>query len=194
MVTLHEIFVKNTPAIDDEFVKDVSETADTVEDYRKEVRAHIVEEKTKNAEIELENKMVASIVESSKMEVPEVMIDDEADYMVDEFEYRLQYQGLKAEDYYKYTGSTRADLIKQYRDTAKKQVETRLVMDAIVKAENIDASDDEVEAKIAETAKDMNRDVEEFKKTLQPSQISYLKNQIISDKLLAFLKDNNKFN
>lgn len=192
-VTLHEITVKNVPALDDEFVKDVSEKANTVEEYKKEIKAQLKESKEKEAEYNLENEMIETIAKSCEVEIPDVMIDQQADDMVYEFEYRLQYQGLKPEDYYKYTNSTRDQLKSQYLETAKKQVLIRLVMENIIKAENIVATDEEVEAKIADFAKGADKSVEEYKKTMNNNQIDYIKNQIVTDKLLKFIKDNNKF-
>ena len=194
VVTLHEIFAKNVPAIDDEFVKDVSESANTVDEYKKEIKANLRAAKEQDAEYKLENEMIETIAKNTKVEIPEVMIDDQANDMVYEFEYRLQYQGLKPEDYYKYTNSTRDQLKAQYKETAKKQVLVRLVMEAIIKAENIDATEAEVDAKLEEIAKNANKTLEEYKKNVGNDEMNYIKNQIVTDKLLKFLKDNNKFN
>lgn len=193
-ITLHEIEKKVAPALDDEFVKDVSEIANTVAEYKKEIKENIKARKESEAEIELENEMIETIAKSSKVEIPDVMIDMQTDDMVYEFEYRLQYQGLNINDYYKYTNSTRDQLKSQYVEQAKKSVLMRLVMESIIKAEKIEATDEEVDSKLRDFAKGANKDFEEYKKNVVPQQMNYIKNQIVTDKLLAFLKANNKFN
>ncbi len=193
-IKLHEIEKKVVPALDDEFVKDVSETANTVAEYKKEIKENIKARKESEAEIELENEMIETIAKSSKVEIPDVMIDAQTDDMVYEFEYRLQYQGLNIDDYYKYTNSNRDQLKSQYVEQAKKSVLMRLVMESIIKAEKIEATDEEVDNKLRDFAKGANKDFDEYKKSVVPGQLNYIKNQIVTDKLLAFLKANNKFN
>ncbi len=138
--------------------------------------------------------MIETIAKSSKVEIPDVMIDAQTDDMVYEFEYRLQYQGLNIDDYYKYTNSNRDQLKSQYVEQAKKSVLMRLVMESIIKAEKIEATDEEVDNKLRDFAKGANKDFDEYKKSVVPGQLNYIKNQIVTDKLLAFLKANNKFN
>ena len=193
-IKLHEIEKKVVPALDDEFVKDVSETANTVAEDKKEIKENIKARKESEAEIELENEMIETIAKSSKVEIPDVMIDAQTDDMVYEFEYRLQYQGLNIDDYYKYTNSNRDQLKSQYVEQAKKSVLMRLVMESIIKAEKIEATDEEVDNKLRDFAKGANKDFDEYKKSVVPGQLNYIKNQIVTDKLLAFLKANNKFN
>lgn len=189
-VTVHEIKVKELPEIDDEFAKDVSEF-DTLDDYKKDITAKIIERKEKNAETKAENDLLEEIVKTCEMKVPDCMIETQIDNYMQDFEYSLMYQGLKLDDYVKYTNTTKDDIRAQYKDRAKKTVETRLVMEAIIKAEKIKADKKTVNAKIAEYAKQMNVDAKEYAAQLNAEQTSYVENEVITDKLLEFLKSNN---
>ena len=119
------------------------------------------------------------------------MVENQIDNYLQDFEYSLMYQGLKMEDYVKYTNTTMEQLREQYRERSKKTVETRLVMEAIIKAEKIKADKASIKAKIAEYAKQMNQDVKEFTEKLTAEQSSYIENEVITDKLLDFLKAEN---
>lgn len=119
------------------------------------------------------------------------MIDREAEDMVHEFEYRLMYQGLKLDDYLKYLNMTRDQLVEQYKDQAEKTVKVRLVMEQLIKAEDLKIEDNEIDAKIAEFAKDSNQSVEDFKKNLHKEQVDYIVNSIMNEKLLDFLAKEN---
>jgi len=111
--------------------------------------------------------------------------------MVHEFEYRLMYQGLKLDDYLKYLNMTREQLEDQYKDQAQKTVKVRLVMEALIKAEDLKIEDKEIDEKIEKFASDSSQTVEEFKKTLHKEQIDYIVNSIMNEKLLAFLVKEN---
>ena len=119
------------------------------------------------------------------------MIDHEAEDMVHEFEYRLMYQGLKLDDYLKYLNMTREQLEDQYKDQAQKTVKVRLVMEALIKAEDLKIEDKEIDEKIEKFASDSSQTVEEFKKTLHKEQIDYIVNSIMNEKLLGFLVKEN---
>ncbi|MDE5991056.1 MAG: trigger factor, partial [Clostridia bacterium] len=159
-IKLHEITYKEVPALDDESVKDISEF-DTVAEYKESVKKNISEKKNSESESKLENDMIEAIAKSSEVEIPQCMIDNQIEDMINEFESRLQYQGLKAEDYYKYTGMKRDDLKTQYKEMAEKNVLFRLTLEALLKAIQIPVSDEEINDKIAEMAKQAGRSVEE---------------------------------
>lgn len=192
-IKLHEIKSKVLPELNDEFAKDVSEF-DTLADYKADIRVNLEKKAQEKATRDNENKLLDTIAENTEINIPDAMIEAQVEDMVQEFEYRLMYQGMKAEDYYKYTNSSREELKVRYNDTARKQVKMRLVMEAIIKAENISASEDEINAKVADFAKGANKTVEEYKKTMHPQEAAYIENQIITDKLIDFLMANNKFN
>jgi len=190
VVTVHAIKVKELPNLDDEFAKDVSEF-DTLDDYKSDIEKKIIERKEKAAETKAENELMEMIVKSSQMKIHDCMIESQIDNYIQDFEYSLMYQGLKLDDYVKYTNTTVEQLREQYRDRAKKTVETRLVMEAIIKAEKIKSDKTSLKAKIAQYAKQMNQDEKEFASKLTPDQTAYFENEVITDKLLDFLKAEN---
>ena len=190
VVTVHEIKVKELPQLDDEFAKDVSEF-DTLADYKADVEKKIIERKQRVADNKAENDLMEVIVKNSQLKVHDCMIESQIDNYLQDFEYSLMYQGLKMEDYVKYTNTTMEQLREQYRERSKKTVETRLVMEAIIKAEKIKADKTSVKAKIAEYAKQMNKEVKEFTEQLTPEQNAYFENEVVTDKLLDFLKAEN---
>ena len=191
-IKLHEIKKKVLPEVNDEFAKDVSEF-DTVEEYKKDIKAKLKKTAEEKANREMENALLDKIAENTEIKIPDAMIEEQIEEMIQEFEYRIAYQGMKPEDYYKYTNSSRDELRLRYNEQAQKQVKMRLVMDAIIKAENIKAEESEIEAKIADFAKGANKSVEEFKKTMHPEQARYIENDIITNKMIDFLMANNKF-
>ena len=119
------------------------------------------------------------------------MIDNQIEEMIYEFESRLQYQGLKAEDYYKYTGMKREDLKKQYADMAKKNVLFRLTLEALLKEIQIPVSDEEINDKIADMAKQAGKTFEEYSKYINDEYKEYIRKDIITNKLFEYLKNNN---
>lgn len=188
--TIKAVKVKELPAVDDEFVKEISEF-DTLADYKADVKAQLTKEAQDKADRDFEDEVVEKIVDSSKVEVPAAMIEREADEMVHEFEYRLMYQGLKLDDYLKYLNMTRDQLVDQYKDQAAKTVKVRLVMEALIKAENLTIEDKEIEEKMAKFAEQSSQTVEEFKKTLHKEQVDYIVNSIMNEKLLDMLTKEN---
>lgn len=191
-VKLHEIKKKVLPELNDEFAKDVSEF-DTLAEYQADVKEKLAKTQQDKAQREMENNLLEKIAENTEINIPDAMIEEQIEEMIQEFEYRLMYQGMKPEDYYKYTNSSRDELKLRYNAPANKQVKMRLIMDAIIKAEDIKATEEEIETKIADFAKGANKDVEEYKKTMHPEQAKYIENEIVTNKLIDFLMANNKF-
>lgn len=191
-VKLHEIKKKVLPEVNDDFAKDVSEF-DTVEEYKADIKAKLIKTAEEKANRDMENALLDKIADNTEINIPDVMIEEQIEEMINEFEYRLSYQGLKPEDYYKYTNSSRDELRLRYNEPAQKQVKMRLIIAAIVKAENIKAEEVEIEAKIADFAKGANKSVEDYKKTMHPEQANYIENEIVMNKMIDFLMANNKF-
>lgn len=190
-VKLHEIKAKVLPEINDEFAKDVSEF-DSLKEYEDNIRKTLTEQAEVRAERELEDNIINEIIKDTKVDIPDQMIESQISEMIREFEYRLQYQGMNINDYYKYTNTTPDMLAAQYRERAEKNVLIRLTMSEIIKAEKINATDEELDAKIADFAKGANKSLEEYKSTMQPMQMDYIANEVVMDKLFLFLKENNK--
>lgn len=189
-VTLHEITTKKLPKYDDEFVKDVSEF-DTVAAYEANIKSSLLKHKEEEATYKVENQIVEKIAELATCDVPACMIEQETEKMVEEFEQRLSYQGLKIEDYYKYTNSTSEQVKEKYKESAAKNVKIRLVLEAIMKEVQIPISDEEMEESIAKFAEQSKKTVEEFKKSLSEQSLDYIRNEIVSGKLFEFLRNNN---
>ena len=188
--TVKAVKIKELPALDDEFVKEISEF-DTLAEYKADVKAQLTKEAQEKVDREFEDEVVEKIVDGSSVEIPQAMIDREAEDMVHEFEYRLMYQGLKLDDYLKYLNMTRDQLADQYKEQAQKTVKVRLVMEQLIKAENLQIEDKEIDAKMEQFAKDSNQSLEDFKKNLHKEQIDYIVNSIMNEKLLDFLTKEN---
>lgn len=188
--TVKAVKVKELPKVDDEFVKEISEF-DTLAEYKADVKAQLTKEAQDKADRDFEDEVVEKIVDASTVEIPNAMVEHEADDMVHEFEYRLMYQGLKLEDYLKYLNMTREQLVEQYKDQAQKTVKVRLVMEALIKAEDLKIEDKDIEDKVSQLAQDSSQTVEEFKKTLHKEQIDYIVNAIMNEKLLVMLTKEN---
>ena len=191
-VKLHEIKKKVLPEINDDFAKDVSEF-DSLEEYKADIKAKLQKTLEDNAKREMENALLDKIAENTEIKIPDAMIEEQIEEMIHEFEYRIAYQGLKIEDYYKYTNSSRDELRLRYNEQAQKNVKMELILNAIIKAENIKAEESEIESKIADFAKGANKSVEEFKATMRIEQANYIEREIVINKVIDFLMANNKF-
>ncbi len=181
---------KELPALDDEFAKDVSE-CDTLADYKAEVKARLTREAEDRADREYEDAVVKSVVDGAEVDIPEVMIDNEVEDMIDEFSRRIGVQGIKLEDYLGYVGMTREQLAAEYKVQAKVSVKTRLVMEEIVKREEMKFEEAELEAKIAEYAERYGRSADELKKDGGSEFMNHVANQVLSEKLMDMLKAEN---
>jgi len=185
-VKVNEIKVRELPEIDDEFAKDVSEF-DTLDELKKDIKAKSLESKKKAADEELENKIVDKIVEGMQAEIPEAMINNRVNQMIQDFAYRLQMQGMDIETYIKFTGANKDEFAATFRPNAEKQVKMRLALEAVVKAENLTASDDEVNAQIEKMAADYSIEVEQVKAAVPASEIA---KDLAVNKAIDFVKKN----
>lgn len=193
-VTVNKIEKEELPELNDEFAKEVSKF-DTLDEYRADVEKRLTEENTRRADAENENKLVEAIVNNASVEIPSCMIEHQLDHIVEEMRYRLSYmyRGMKLEDYLKYTGGTIEELREARKADAERDVKTRLTLEAIVKAENLDVIDAEVEAEIVRMAQAQGKSADELKKHVDARQTEYIRNDILSKKLLTLLKDANEF-
>lgn len=189
-VTLHKIEEKELPELNDEFASSVSEF-ETLDDLKADIKAKLEKNLEIKVERELENAMVDKIVDSSEVEIPQILIDRQQDAFIRDFELRLQYQGMTMESYLKATNSTIEQMKETTLDQAKRQVKIRLVLEALIKKENLLVSETELMAKIKSMADLYKKDVETYKKQLGERQIAYMENEMLMDKLFAYLKDNN---
>lgn len=188
--TVHGISVKQLPEIDDEFAKDASEFS-TMEEFKADIRKTLQAKNDKLATDQDESKLVETIVENAKMEIPDVMIEEQIDDYVQDFRYQLSYQGLSLENYFKYTNSDMQQLRSNYRERAQKAVRTRLVFEEIVKAEKIKATAKKVDAKIKQYAETIGKSFDEVKAGLQEQEKYYFENQVITEALMELIKSQN---
>lgn len=191
-VTVHEIKAKVLPEIDDELAKDVNiEGVETLEDLEKHVKEDIKAQKQNEADRKFEEDLIDALIANCEVELPDVMVENELDKMLNDMQQNLSSQGVSLELYLQIMGKTAEELRADLTDQAVKNVKYSLIMTEIVKVENIDATDEEVDAELKEIASMYGKDVEEVK-TLLASQIQYLKDDIAIKKALQLIKDNVK--
>ena len=188
-VKVNGIQTKVRPELDDDFAADVSEF-DTFEAYKANIVADLEKNAADRAEANLEDSLVQKVVDAADCDIPDAMIQDEITTMLREMEMRMIYQGIRFEDYLKYTGQTLDQVRENYKPEAANRVKTQLVLEAVAKAENIVPTDEDVDEAIADQAKRVNRDVEEFKASLSEQQKEYLKETAGIKKVIDFLKAN----
>lgn len=190
-IKLKGITEKKYPELTDEFVK-ANGGCETVEEYKKKCRERLESRAATRSVNETENSILKAICATAKAEIPDAMVEQEIDKMVQDFSYRLMYQGVKLEDYLKYMGLTMEQFRSQFTGNATERVMSTLVIDKIVRTENIKAEPEEVETKIAEQAASVGKTAEEYKKNLDPRQREYIESDIVVSKLFDFLKSNNE--
>ena len=188
-VKLHEIKKKELPEVDDEFAKDVSEF-DTLKELKASIKERLEEENKNKAKFETEEAAIKAVCDNTEIDIPSGMIETEIDNMIRDIEQRLQYQGLNFEQYLQIMGKTEADMRKEMEEQAKIQVKTKLVLEAIVKQEKIEATDEEVKTKLEEMAKMYGRDVKELEGN--ESLKLYVAETAKTESAIKFIVDNAK--
>lgn len=188
---INAIKVKELPEINDELASNVSEF-ETLAEYKAHIKEHLGEHAEEDAKIKTENQILDKIVENMSVEVPEVMVTRELDAIMQDMEYRLMYQGANLEAYAKYIGKTVEELREERKADALKSVKIRLALQEILKAEKIDVNDKDVDNYVENISKRVNKTAEEYKTTLTDERLNYIKNEILMNKLLEFLVENNK--
>lgn len=185
-VKLHEIKHKELPVVDDEFVKDVSEF-DSVADYRKSIEESILNTKRQEDERAVENQVADAVVERVKVELPEEMIEEEIDGLIDNFNYRLRSSGLSLETYLKYMNTDTEGLRKQYRPNAERQLKLRLALEKIAEQEELSVSEEEIEEQYGKLAADYGVTVEAAKKSVSEEG---MRRDALIGKAADFVKEN----
>lgn len=188
-VKLHEIKKKELPELNDDFAKDTSEF-DTLDELKKSIKEKLEEENANKVKYETEDAAVKAVVDSAEVEIPSGMIDTEIDNMVRDIETRLSYQGMKLEQYLSMMGKSMEDFRKEYEEQAKTSVKTRLVLEAIVKAENIEPSDEDVNKKLKEMAAMYGKKEDEL--ALNEQFMNYIKDSLKNEAVVKFIIDNAK--
>ena len=179
-IVLHEVQKKELPEIDDEFVKDIDDELNTVDEWKEKIKAGILDKKAKNAEVKLENAIVEKVAENTEIEIPDCMIEEELNYRIEDFENNLKQYGLKMQDYLKYINSSVEQMKEEQKDEAIRNVKIRLVLEEICRKENLTVTPEEIQSQ-----------VEGLKGNELQQAVNYYANKMLTDKLLTFLKENN---
>lgn len=186
---VNAIKVKELPALDDEFAQEVSEF-DTLDDYKKDIKKNLTEQKKQQAKNAKEDAVLEAVVANSQMDIPAPMIDSQVEQMYDDFAYRMQQQGLTMEMYLKFSNSTEEQMKEQMRPTAEKRIKSRLVLDAVAKAEGFTASDAELEEELQGMAKKYEMDLDKIKELISDAEKENMKGDICAAKAVDFITDN----
>lgn len=185
-VTVKEIKVKELPELDDEFAGEVSEF-DTMDEYKKDIEAKLLERKQKEAATENENRVVEKVVAGSKMVIPDKMVEGQIDSMVQDTARRMQGQGLSLELYMQYTGMTMETMREQMQPQALKRIQTRLVLEEVAKAENIQVSDERLDEELAKMAASYQMEVDKLKEYMSDKDKGQMKEDIAVQEAVDFL-------
>ena len=190
-VKLNSLQAKELPELNDEFIKDAT-GSESVDAYKAKTRERLQSQADKRATDATENSILEAIAANTQAEIPQAMIEREIDNLIQKFEYQLMYQGLKLQDYLDFLKVTLSDFRKNYEEQAKKNVMNQLIISHLIEAEKIEATEEEIDAKVAEQAASVGKETEEYKKGMDPRQFDYIRSDIIITKLFAMLKENNE--
>ena len=185
-VKLHEIKVTELPTVDDEFAKDVSEF-DTLDEYKADLRAKLLDGKQKSAEDAAEAQLLDALLDGFSAEIPDAMIETRIDESIQDFAYRLQMQGLDLQTYVKYTGGDMNAMRDSFREQAERQVKTRLALEKVVELEGIKPTEDEINAEYEKFAKAYNMEIDKIKASIPENEIG---KDICVTKAVDFIKAN----
>ncbi len=186
--TVKEIKVKELPELDDDFAQDVSDF-DTLEEYKADVRKKVEEKKAADAKAKKEDAVIEKIIEGAAMEIPDAMVETQAERMVDEFAQRLQMQGLTMEQYLQFTGGNVQALVEQSKPQALKRIQSRLVLEAVVAAENLTASDEELDAELGRMAEQYKMEVEKLKEMFAEEDLKSVREDLAIQKAVELVTD-----
>ena len=190
-VSIKAIKVKELPELDDDFAQDVSEF-DTFEEYKNDIKQKLQERKTAAAKTRKEEELINYILEKTPMDIPEVMIENQIDQMVNDFANQIRSQGIPVETYLQYMGTDMNGLRANYTPGAEKQVKGRLLLEAIVKAENFEVTDEDMDAEFERISKNYQMPVEKLKEVIRPEDRKSLEMDIMVVKALNLIADNGK--
>lgn len=185
-VAIKEIKVRELPEINDDFASEVSEF-DTLDEYKKSLSEKLAAEKQEAAKTEIENRVVDKAVENATMEIPEQMVEEQVNNMLNDYARRMESQGIPMDQYMQITGMTAEKLAEQMRPNALKRIETRLVLEAIVKAENIVASEETIDAEFGKMAEQFKMEKEQIKEMFPAEQKAQMAEDLAIQEAISFL-------
>ena len=189
-VEIKNIRERIMPELNEEFVSNSTEF-ETVEEYKKGVEARLTKEAESRAELELDNDILDKIIDDTVINLPDSMIEDEFNRQIRGMEAQMKYQGITLEMYAQYMGKSVEDLKADIKASAGRNVKARLVLEKLIKDEKLDNIDADIDRKLSEMAKNMGKDVEEFKKTVNNDMVNQIANELLMKKLMNFLHENN---
>ncbi|MCD8914923.1 trigger factor [Staphylococcus sp. IVB6181] len=190
-VKINEVKYKNVPELDDEIANELDSDADNVEEYKQNLRKRLEEEKKVNAENVEKEEAINKAVENAEVDIPEAMINTELNRMMQEFEQRIQQSGLNLETYFQISGQDESQLREQMKDDAEARVKTNLTLTAIANAEDIEASDEDIDKELEAMSEQFGISAEDIKKTLGNTDL--IKGDVRVKKVIDLLVDNAKF-
>ena len=176
--TVHSIKAKELPELDDEFVSDVSEKSETVDAYKAEVKAKIKERKENEGKQKREDQSVEQAVANAEMDIPEAMISFQSRQMVDDFARRIMQQGMTMEQYFQFTGLSEEKMMEEFKPEAEKRIRTRLTLEAIVAAENIEVSEERLDEELQKMADSYKMEVDKLKEYMGENEKKQMKEDI----------------
>ena len=186
--TVKEIKTKELPEADDDFAMDVSEF-DTMEEYRADIRKNLLEKKEATAKAAREDAVIEKIIEGATMEIPDAMLDTQARQMLDEYAQRLAYQGMSMEQYMQFSGATPQGLMEQMKPQALKRIQSRLVLEAVAKAENIEISEEEMNEEIKKMAEQYKMEVEKVEEILDDASRKQMREDLAIQKAVDLVRE-----
>ena len=190
-VEIKNIRERIMPELNEEFVSNSTEF-ETVEEYKKSIEERLIKEETNRAEIELDNDILDTIIDSTEIDLPEVLVEEEFNRQYKGLENQMRYQGVSVEDYAKYINKTIDELKDEVRKAGSRNVKARLVLEKLIKDEKLDIVEADIDNKIAEMAKNVGKSFEEYKKQVNNDMVNHIANELIMKKLMNFLHENNE--
>ncbi|MCI5649734.1 MAG: trigger factor [Fusicatenibacter sp.] len=188
---IHKIEAKELPALDDDFAKDVSEF-DTLDEYKKEIKDNLTKKKEEEAKTAKENAVVDKAIENATMEIPEAMINTQAENMVDDFARRIQSQGLTMEQYMQFTGSNMETLKEQMKPQAVKRIQSRLVLEKVAEVENIEVTEEKLNEELTRMAEMYKMEVEKLKELMGDYETDQMKKDLAVQEAVTLMADSAK--
>ena len=183
---LRKLREKQLPELNDEFAQDVSDF-DTIAEYKDDLKNKIADRKSREAKAKQEDEAIAKIIEDSKMDIPDAMVDTQVNRMVEDFAQRLQQQGLSVEQYFQYTGMTADKIMEEMKPEAVKRIQSRLVLEAVVKAENIETSEEDFEAELKKMAETYKMELDQIKEFMGDYEKKQIKEDLAIQKAIEVI-------
>ena len=182
---------REMPELNEEFVSNSTEF-ETVEEYKNSIKDRLTKEAENRADIEVDNDMLDKIIDDTKFEAPEVMVEEEFNRQLNGMQAQMRYQGITIEQYAEYLGKSVEDFKDDIKKSSARNVKARLVLEKLIRDENLDITETDIDNKVAEMAKNVGKDVEEFKKQVNNDMVNRIANELLMKKLIDFLHVNNE--